>query len=122
MDVLLEILIKCAEDVETGLQDSPGQALTLAAGGILVSGRLISQKLYMQLFVDGAIQDVIDAATASGQLSPPDGGNDNPSDFIHLASAKLWVPGHPPVNCGLWRGRLDAVAGFALGEPQVVQS
>jgi hypothetical protein len=119
-DLLLSIVIKTAESMEQSPRDLRGQSVTLNVGGILITGILISQKLYMQLFMDGIIQEVLDKAKAAGNLPDPDGLNENSAEFIHLASARFWLPGHrlDPVNGVLWRGRIDSVDGFILGEPK----
>jgi hypothetical protein len=119
-DLLLSVVIKTAENMEQSPRDLRGQSITLNVGGILITGIIISQKLYMQLFMDGIIQDILDTAKASGDLPNPDGLDDNSEDFIHLASARFWLPAHQldPVNGVLWRGRIDSVDGFTLGEPK----
>jgi hypothetical protein len=99
--------------------DSRGAQITVSVGGILVSGVIISAALYMQLFLDGAIQDVIDRAKASGALQPEDGIERDPPEFLHLASAKFWLPDHHPIPSGegvLWRCRIDRIDGYHLGE------
>ncbi len=122
-DKLLMIIIGIAEN----MRKSPGgakQAITLNVGGLMISGNLLSQKQYLELFLHGAIQEIIDKAKASGKLSPADGVDDDPTDYIHLETVKFWLPGTPftAMNSPLWRGPVAAVNGFSLGEPQVLKS
>lgn len=128
-DGLLQLFISYSElGIET--------PITLLAGGMAVSGVIISAASYMektgaqlsaavkshdaklaQTIADSFAalkQDVEEqslAADQTGTLS---------ARFIHLQHAKYYVPGQDPLPSNadgvLWRGRLSEVSGFTLGE------
>ncbi|HXI84701.1 MAG TPA: hypothetical protein VNL17_11505 [Verrucomicrobiae bacterium] len=125
-DYVLSLIIAGGEGIDANAErDTRGLPITLCVGGLLVSGVIISHNRYMELLADGAILKHIDSAmerlSASKESRP---GSEEPRDdeveFIHLASAKFWHPGShqncPGGNGVLWRGRVDAVDGFFLGE------
>src|SRR5438477_3022964 len=96
-DWVLEALVKLGEDMEEKGPDRGGVHITLCVGGLLVSGQLISSKLYFRMFGDGFIHDIVEKAVASGELpggGSPDGPPGEPPRFIHLASAKFLLGAH----------------------------
>jgi hypothetical protein len=122
-DPILEVLMKSAEALENGKgpKDQSGAIqITLAVGGMLVSGRIVSYNLYMQLLHDGVLQEVVDKAKADGKLSPSTELDNSTGEYIHLAGAKFLLgEGHSVPSTGepvLWRGRVDRVDGFNTGE------
>lgn len=128
-DGLLQLLISYSElGIET--------PVTLLAGGMAVSGLIISAASYMErtgIQLAGAVKshDAALAATIAqsfAQLTQDVEAQSRAADeagalsarFIHLAQAKYYVPGQDalPSNADgiLWRGRLSAISGFSLGE------
>jgi hypothetical protein len=111
------------------------QGITLAVGGAMISGQLISGKRYFEELaaftmsatadseeVKAAIAKSIKACTViydKPEGVPPDDYIAPPPTYIHLRNA-LWI--YPdgkalPTNRGvLWRGKLAAVDGFCLGQ------
>ena len=136
VDRFLEMLVRFAED-NVGV----GVPLTLTVGGLLVSGTVISQKQYFDLFADGFRQglpakfdtETRDQMTANfaawGQLTDPDadqasrmgeGQKRRAMDFIHLGNVQFFHPAArspflPGNVAACWRGRIDAIEGFFLG-------
>lgn len=97
----------------------PSISLTTAAG--VVSGTLISMKSFfkesaeeMYLPDQGAEVDKAKQNWISMADEKP-GAESLPPQFIHLRDARVFTGnGKIPSNCGvLWRGRLNAVIGFA---------
>ena len=127
-DGLLQLLISYSElGIET--------PITLLAGGMTVSGVIISAATYMEktgeqlsaalrshdaglaetVFQSFAqlkqdVEELSRAADEAGSLS---------ARFIHLKNAKYFIPGQDglPNNADgiFWRGRLNAINGFSLG-------
>jgi hypothetical protein len=125
-DWVLEMLVKIVDAAEKQGPDRGGLQITLCVGGVLISGQVISSKLYFQMFADGIIHDVVEKAVASGKIPKPDAGDtpqDESPEFIHLASAKFLLGGHNPIPTSahgvLWRCKLNRVDGFHLGEFRV---
>ncbi len=138
VDRFLEMLVRFAED-NVGV----GVPLTLTVGGLLVSGTIISQKRYFDLFADGFRQglpakfdtETRDQMTANfaawGQLTDPEADQASTSqdaegkkrravDFIHLGNVQFFHPAArtpflPGNVAACWRGRCDAIEGFFLG-------
>ncbi len=120
-DALLLLLQKFADVRDEADSTFPSQLVTLHMGGLLITGELISERSYMQQFIGGTVQKVIDQAIADGKLQPPD--KDANPEYIHLQAARFFTPGQQPIPTSgvgaLWRGRFDAVDGFILGELRV---
>jgi hypothetical protein len=95
--------------------------VTLNVGGMLVSGRLIGHDLFMRQFMGGVIDDAIRSAVEEGKVPPFEETGER--HFIHLENARFFMPGNVPIPTTgpgvLWRGRLDAVDGFTMGELRV---
>lgn len=122
-DWLLEMLIEIVEATESKGPDRGGFPVTLCVGGTLVSGRIISSKLYLQLFANGTVHEIVQKAVAAGKLAQPaqdDSSEDDSPGFIHLASARFSFGAHDPIPTAgegiLWRCRLDRVDGFHIGQ------
>lgn len=128
-DGLLQLFISYSElGIET--------PITLLAGGMAVSGVIISAATYMERTgaqLSAALQshDVKLAETVSesfAQLKLDVEAQSRAADetgalsarFIHLQHAKYYMPGQDalPSNAEgiLWRGRLSEISGFSLGE------
>ncbi|MDQ7814209.1 MAG: hypothetical protein RDU25_00160 [Patescibacteria group bacterium] len=117
-----------------GLAESGfGMPVTLQIGGALLTGRIISSKQYLEGLADGfAKANVLNEAgeTQSEEVSRAmteslvKGMSDLASKvgrmpYLHLTDATIRSPDGNTVRlqAAVWRGRLDAVAGFVLGIP-----
>lgn len=134
LDWFLQRIVDAVNSVEAGTENEHTIPVTLCVGGILVSGNLISGRVYFSGIADeirtaNVVGERNDDAIEALARSLQELGNDvyttaeavqggTPPHFIHLRSAKVWLPGTvpAPTNRGLlWRGRLEAVDGFWLG-------
>jgi hypothetical protein len=115
-DPILELIVKFSET-------SPAleTALTLVAGGTLISGRVISKTKYMEANpLTSQIQAAID--NVAKDLPDTESKDDGERRFIHLENAKYFVPGQPPIPTSgyvLCRLRLESIDGFHLGQLSV---
>jgi hypothetical protein len=107
--------------------------LTLMVGGLTVSGVLISGKKYFEELGESVRAAKSQSPEMMNTLAEtwssfsriyekPEGASDDwllpPASYIHLRSAYVFAPGagHLPTGKGtLWRGRVAAVDGFAIG-------
>jgi hypothetical protein len=110
VDQMLRLLNERAEDSDTEFR------ITLDVRGSIVSGLLVSQTSWLELWskqVDedwrAELRDLFESAASEG---------DTRSDgFLHLKDAQYWHGPEPlPTNMTfLWRGRLSEVSGWAEG-------
>lgn len=128
-DGLLQLFISYSElGIET--------PITLLAGGMAVSGVIISAATYMERTGaqlssalkshDARLAETISESFAQlkldveAQSRAADETGSMSARFIHLQNAKYYVPGQDalPSNVDgiLWRGRLSEISGFSLGE------
>jgi hypothetical protein len=127
-DPLLQVLARLLEGMSP--KYTPGLAVTLSTGGMLVSGTLISSQWYFdQLgtqYINSNFKAIATIAAdfrTSIQQRAEAGDKNDPylPNFIHLMNAKFYVPGEPspipskPGEGVLWRGRLSAVDGVTFG-------
>lgn len=109
--------------------------VTLFVEGLIVSGRLVSGKRYFaaigQQFYDGCPgneetkQMMRDAFEGKGEIyDRKDDADVPPPQFIHLIDALCFghsgapIPNDGPV---VWRGRINAVSGFYIGQHQLAE-
>jgi hypothetical protein len=103
--------------------------ITLVVSGSIVSGRLVSGKKYFETFAkefsDPMAEDsrasVYQAFAQYGEIyssSEGEGSDTPPPQFIHLLDSRCYFPGNQlPSNRGVaWRGKINAVSGFSLGQ------
>lgn len=116
-DFFLSLLLSFAD----GVANLP---VTLLVKGLLVSGSLITDKEYLESFADGSVHKTIHDVIAKGELKMPpedelkkaeDESKKKAVTHIHLRDAKVLCGGHLPISVGLWRGRIDSIDGFFLG-------
>lgn len=128
-------LADLVELAEMGIE----QHITLTVGGAHINGNLIGGRRYFELLVEAMEEghnlgekDVLDAITnmyranqdvyaKPGEERPPMGTK--PPTYIHLRDAR-WFEANGktfPGNGLMWRGRISAVEGFALGQIQTVK-
>ena len=111
-DPVLEVIVKLAE---TGPEiDIP---VTLAVGGLLISGRVISREDYMQEnWLTASIEEGIKQAMSE---TGEEAGNDNGHRrFIHLRDVRYFSPGQSPtpsVGTVTCRIALAHVSAFHFG-------
>ena len=127
-DGLLQLLVSYSElGIET--------PITLLAGGMTVSGVIVSAASYMentgaQLSAalrnhDASLAETVSQSFAQlkqdveEQSRAADEAGSLTARFIHLKNAKYFIPGQDglPNNADgiFWRGRLSAINGFSLG-------
>lgn len=118
-DAILTMLIELSEKIEGPNSPFDRLQLTLNVGGMLVTGLLINHEQYMKQFLGGFIHEIWEKHGDKDEAKLKDAAEAAP-EFIHLESARFFVPGqHPIPTTGagvLWRGRLDAIVGFNIGE------
>lgn len=114
-----------------------GVILTLA--GQAISGTIVSGERYFRELADALqgqapsdLPDSTDSPDATrvaiarwlrnesegykeAYAADDDGGELPELTFVHLRDASLSIPGAPLQAVGLWRGRLDEVSGWTLG-------
>lgn len=123
-DDLLQALVTVPEktNIEIGI--------TLNVKGLLITGFIISQATYFEQLTEGIRGTKGDAETRSilgdflSDLKAPllkkaeKSGKDFPR-FIHLRNVKIYPSegrGMPTFGHALWRGNLESIDGFSLGE------
>ncbi len=120
--------------VETVIASGAEVGLTLSIGGSIVSGIAINGEKYVDLFADqftsGGPSNEFGQAVGEAfrgwkkVYQKPDNAPEDwerpHTNYIHLKNARYHTPGHDgiPGNGILWRGRLDRVDGFSLGNFQ----
>ena len=106
--------------------------VTLNVGGLMVSGHVISRDKYYEEFIKRTDSIMKDAQEEYKQVSEEmlkpmakvsaEGTRENLSigdiRFIHLRDARIFTANDKPIPATggfLWRGRINAVDGFAFG-------
>ncbi len=110
-------------------------AVRLFLPGMILSGLLVSAASYWEQVAVWLRQTSQEEDLASAELAqaflrqaehlreraaarserPQTSAQAEPLPHVHLADAVAFVPGQSPLEVGLWRGRLSAVAGWSLG-------
>ena len=110
--------------------------ITLFAEGLIVSGQLVSGKKYFSLFAqefanaypgdEESKANIKAAFESNGEIYDHDAETEMPPpQFIHLANARCFAHnGQPlPNNRGIpWRGKINAISGFNLGQLDSTQA
>jgi hypothetical protein len=138
-DEVLEYLIQKVEETKIG------PSVTLAIGGLVVVGGLVSSKLYydylsslFDIYTDKSEGETIGRRAIYDTKDPielealekyskdwkesmiklrdnEDGDNDRPT-HIHLHNVEVWeVFSTEPFRFEYWRGKLSSIDGFSLG-------
>ncbi len=105
--------------------------VTLLTGGMLVSGRVVSGRRFVQHLLDDVVSKVpnddvrgqlTEAFSGHLDLYPASGDpvEGKITTFIHLSDARFFLPaGSQPIPWGkdgvFWRGKIAAVDGFSFG-------
>jgi len=136
---VLEYLIQKVEETKIG------PSVTLAIGGLVVVGGLVSSKLYydylsslFDIYTEKSAGETIERGAIYDTKDPielaalekyskdwkesmiklrdkKDGDNDRPT-HIHLHNAEVWeVFSTEPFRFEYWRGKLSSIDGFSLG-------
>ena len=109
--------------------------VTLNVNGLIITGFIISQANYFNALIEGLgsiesqNEEVKDSLQTflkqlkeklTGSSDSRDGEDNQPlPKFIHLRNVKIYPSegkGMPTYGEALWRGKVDAVDGFSLGE------
>lgn len=125
LDQLLQVLAAIPE--KTSLEI----AITLNVGGLIVSGRIISQQAYFKELkkliklgdkhheIKEILEDLIIQFQDQVRRHEEEAVKLPLPEFIHLKNAKMY-PSHgrgmPSTREAIWRGRISEVGGFSLGE------
>lgn len=109
--------------------------ITLVVGGSIVSGRLVGGKRYFEIFAkefsamwpEGSSDAIYQAFAKYGEIYSQEENHKEdgpPPQFIHLVDSRCFFPGNQlPDNKGvLWRGRINSVSGFSLGQLSTAQA
>jgi hypothetical protein len=123
-DGLLQILVKGANDSDLKWP------ITLNVGGLLISGKIVGNKKYMDhfatLFNDDKVREELKKVFAEAEAARKETSvEDELPCYIHLEDAKFYnTTGKPiPANKGVWwRGRISEVQGFFYGLLEVAES
>jgi hypothetical protein len=130
-DVLLCQLVYLANRIDLQV------GITLQVDGLLVSGRLVGMRNYLEGVTEtlrsagaDALIPIFDsireaAFSESPDLNTPPTDNDLSPNFIHLADAQFFHPGGSPIpgnQTVFWRGRIGEVGGFSIGSLSVSEA
>lgn len=117
-DTLLAALVSIAEKGESVI------TLTLQIGGVLVSGKLVGRRTYLDGIVqtnpslgkewDRAVQSLRDEYGVDSSSSDPDPLVRMPV-FIHMRDVRFY-PATPQASASWWRGRSSAIEGWFIGQ------
>jgi hypothetical protein len=127
VDQIFQILLETTEESVSHARDAESEdanegpiEITVICDGFIVTGELISTREFLELFWDGVFLETDETADEETTLRKAlaKGNGTNPITFFHLKNAlivgSLTEVGGPQSGL-LWRGRVDAVAGFTLG-------
>jgi hypothetical protein len=104
--------------------------VTLNVKGLIITGFIISQENYFNALIEGlesidqdndlkeSLQDFL-AQLKDKMVGGSAKGKQTLPKFIHLRNVKIYPSegkGMPTYGDALWRGKIDAVDGFSLGE------
>jgi len=113
-DPLLELIVNAALIVGAKSEGHIPTYITVAVGGVLVAGEIVSRAEFM---LGDEVTDLLSERINSSSSPSKDTLDDG---FIHLKNARFLSGGktiRPPLETGqlFWRARLERVDGFALG-------
>lgn len=117
-DPLLDLVAKISAQMGDDTQGRAEMPVVLHVGGLLITGRIISSR---QFFLAHSLTDQILEVQARLAQAPPalaDQLEDEGLVFIHLAGARFFVPGLPPIpdhDDFYWRVNAAHVSGFSFG-------
>ncbi|HEY9699680.1 MAG TPA: hypothetical protein V6D10_20635 [Trichocoleus sp.] len=96
-------------------RNGDGLLITVNVGGLLVSGRVIGEREYVDLYGRQGLGFTSDEDIAS--LESVFRKSADSDLYIHLGDARILAPTGQLLSVlgGVWRGKLSAVDGFFLG-------
>ncbi len=124
VDPILATLVRSIEHHDRDGVEIPDIPIVLHMGGIMILGDLISERQFAEASkaIVKAIytrrEDAIETAVVLSDLTLDDLSAGTPQ-YIHLKETAFCIPGGeqvPPNTTEFWRGRLDRVDGFFLGD------
>ncbi len=119
-DALLELIVKLGLEADRTSEKNGEFSVILQCGGVLISGRIISERDFIianpvTALVDGMPPHLMhEGAEAPIPLIE---SLKRKMEYIHLIDAVFMVPGSnpwPPAPI-YWRARLDRIDGFTIG-------
>lgn len=122
-DPLLSLLRDVLVNAQNRTDGRASIHITVLVGGFLVSGRVISQREFeLGNPPLDSITEYAEQFARKRRIVQQSTGEDttrNATEFLHLAGARFFIPGQPPIpnnNDGVcWRCRLSDVIGFHIG-------
>jgi len=96
-------------------------SITISANGMLISGLLVGYDEYIQHFLstlkESGVEEIVSAFSQGLEPSPVHGQLPH---FIHIKNARFFLANGQPIDPSStpvwWRGRIDQIDGFFLGE------
>ena len=121
-DPVLQAMVAVVDKLEDRPEDDSFY-ITLNVGGLLISGNLIGRRQFAAEFMPG-IKKRIEEENEKEEDKTLEEEENNASAprFIHLKDAKFFIPGQLPIPTTggtFWRGRIDSVDGYLIGELRV---
>ncbi|RWG13739.1 MAG: hypothetical protein EOQ55_24895 [Mesorhizobium sp.] len=118
----------------------PGLRITVTLGGMLISGQLTSNVAFFNY-----LKEIFDQMAPKPQKDGQQEARKNvladfaeqmaqtmqernqaffseeetdylPTAYLHLRDVRYLVPGSPPFKSDFWRGRIDQISGFTIGQ------
>lgn len=120
-DWLLQWLVKFSNNVGVTI------GITLSIGGTLVSGELVSHKIYFDQFsedfssafkkYEGVDTEELKVGIQNFNREPAEDQPQPALQYLHLKNARVYTSSATPVigKGQLWRGKISSVDGFTLG-------
>jgi len=105
--------------------------VTLNVKGLIITGFIISQATYFDALIEGlknvnqdqsVKESLLEFLSGLKETLTPLAEDQNPKEypkFIHLRNVKIYPSegrGMPTYGDALWRGQIESIDGFALGE------
>ncbi|CAN7168795.1 hypothetical protein LJR234_000369 [Mesorhizobium amorphae] len=118
----------------------PGMAVTLTCDGMLISGQLTSSVAFFEYIREAwerivptrpaddeqpgkknalvvLAEQAIEASRERNEEFFSEGTTEFLlTTFVHLRDVRYFVPGSPPFKTDFWRGRIDRISGFNIGQ------
>jgi hypothetical protein len=119
-DSLLELIVKLGLEADRTSEDSGAFSIILQCGGVLISGRVISERDFILANpVTELVGQLPTHLVHQGSEAPVPliESLERKTEYVHLRDATFLVPGQtpwpdPPV---FWRARLSSIEGFTIG-------
>jgi len=121
-DALLQLVVGFADPREG--EEPFGEYVSLVVQGATISGKVISREEFMRTHpllaaVQSGIDQVPDEGPAFTEVPDESAEAQRPPNYVHLAEARIWGPGVPPLPDGgdalVVRVRIEDVSAWWLG-------